>query len=185
MNLDKLQESWKVIEQFPDYAISDLGRVRSLSARKGSRAMVNHGIIKNSVQEMKGGYRRARVSLRRNGKTYQLKVHTLVLEAFVGIKPEGMVSLHINGDALDNRASNLRWGTMVENSADAVRHGTKTKPPVHSGQSHPLATISDEDILRIRSHVFTRGDQAAIARQYGVADITISRIRKGFSRPSL
>lgn len=131
---------------------------------------------------MTGGYQRALVSLRKDGKTYSKKVHVLVLSAFISERPEGMVCLHINGNALDNRVSNLRWGTMRENSADSIRHGTKSKPPVHTGEKHPRATISDADTVKIRSHKFERGDQARLAKFYGVADITISRIRKGFSR---
>ena len=51
-------------------------------------------------------------------------VHRLVLEAFVGPRPEGMVARHLNGDPGDNRLENLAWGTQSENNYDKVRHGT-------------------------------------------------------------
>ena len=48
------------------------------------------------------------------GKNY--KIHRLICEAFHGEPPfPRAVVIHINEDALDNRASNLRWGSQKEN----------------------------------------------------------------------
>jgi len=48
------------------------------------------------------------------GKNY--KIHRLVCEAFHGPAPDGKpIVLHLNENALDNRPSNLRWGTQKEN----------------------------------------------------------------------
>jgi len=47
-----------------------------------------------------------------------IRLHRLVIEA-----PEGMVVDHLNGDPLDNRRSNLRICTQLENSRN--RHGIK------------------------------------------------------------
>lgn len=47
-------------------------------------------------------------------KTY--KVHRLVAEAFHGPAPfEGAVVMHIDENAANNRAENLKWGTQKEN----------------------------------------------------------------------
>lgn len=51
-------------------------------------------------------------------------VHHLVLEAFVGPRPEGTEALHANDVGDDNRLVNLRWGTHSENVLDSVRNGT-------------------------------------------------------------
>ncbi|MBO4169521.1 HNH endonuclease signature motif containing protein [Cereibacter azotoformans] len=54
----------------------------------------------------------------------KIGVHRLICEAFNGPPPfPGCMVLHGNDVKSDNRASNLRWGTMIENHADAVRNG--------------------------------------------------------------
>ncbi len=60
-----------------------------------------------------------------------MTVHTLVLMAFAGPRPaDGMVTRHLNGDKLDNRAANLAWGTVQENIHDKFAHGTDHKTNV-------------------------------------------------------
>lgn len=45
-----------------------------------------------------------------------MKVHRLVCEAFNGPAPsERAVVIHLDEDATNNRADNLRWGTQKEN----------------------------------------------------------------------
>lgn len=50
-------------------------------------------------------------------------VHRLVLEAFVGPCPPGMVACHYNDIPDDNRLENLRWDTPSANQYDMVRNG--------------------------------------------------------------
>jgi hypothetical protein len=64
------------------------------------------------------------VSLADAGKKKTYHVHSLVLTAFVGPKPDGMECCHRNGDHEDNTVGNLRWDTKSENMLDRVRHGT-------------------------------------------------------------
>jgi hypothetical protein len=63
------------------------------------------------------------VTLSHAGKSWLRRVHTLVLDAFVGPRPQGMVCCHIDGVRTNNLLSNLRWGTSSENNYDIVRHG--------------------------------------------------------------
>ena len=52
-------------------------------------------------------------------------VHQLVLEAFVGPRPEGMESRHFpDRDPANNRVENLSWGTHQQNIRDQKVHGT-------------------------------------------------------------
>ncbi|AEK09646.1 HNH endonuclease [Mycobacterium phage Mozy] len=64
-------------------------------------------------------------------------VHVLVLEAFVGPRPEGMNACHNNGIPNDNRVENLRWDTPSENNRDLIRHGTHVQArKTHCPQGH-------------------------------------------------
>lgn len=51
-------------------------------------------------------------------------IHSLVMETFVGPRPEGMQVRHLNGNPLDNRLENLQYGTAAENQHDKFAHGT-------------------------------------------------------------
>jgi HNH endonuclease len=175
-------ENWKSVVGVVGYAVSDLGRIKSTIPRKGGRAMVNDGLLTGWIQEVRSGYKRQLVAFRQDKKTIIKRVHHVVLDAFIGLRPFGMEALHKNGDSLDNRLTNLRWGTHSDNMQDSVRHGTKSKPPIHHGEKHHNATLTTADVERIRGTVFVRGTQAKLSRDYGVADITIQRIRLSKSR---
>lgn len=56
----------------------------------------------------------ARFVVVHKGHTY--KIAQLICEAFHGAKPfEGAVVMHLDENAANNRASNLKWGTQKEN----------------------------------------------------------------------
>ena len=50
-------------------------------------------------------------------------VHHLVLEAFIGPRPEGWWGLHRDDDPLNNSVDNLYWGTPDQNVGDAIESG--------------------------------------------------------------
>jgi HNH endonuclease len=52
------------------------------------------------------------------GRTISVYVHKLVLEAFVGPAPEGMLCRHENDVKSDNNLKNLSWGTPLDNAYD-------------------------------------------------------------------
>lgn len=65
-----------------------------------------------------------RVTLSRLGKHPAVSVHVVIKETFDGPTPEGMMVCHDNGNPVDNKLSNLYFGTAYENSMDTHRHGT-------------------------------------------------------------
>lgn len=106
------------------------------------------------------------------------KVHIAICEAYHGPRPDGLVVRHMNGNALDNRAANLKWGTYEENAADKVRHGT-----VQRGEVHHRAKLGQDDVDEIRKLLISARapTQAAIAELYGVTQQTVSSIKHGRS----
>ena len=116
-------EEWRPVLGYEGlYEVSDAGRVRSLSreVRSGRGVRVVEGRV---LHPTPGALGRLSVSLS-NGRAVVRLVHHLVLEAFVGPRPDGAECCHGDGDASNNRLSNLRWDTHRANVLDAVAHGT-------------------------------------------------------------
>lgn len=110
---------WKNIEGFPDYQISDLGLVKSLQRRVLTTAgtgiphlkTINEKILKPAIRN---GY--LFVTLRRNNGHKANMIHQMVADAFVGVRIDGLVVNHKNGNKLDNRAENLEICSKAKNT---------------------------------------------------------------------
>lgn len=136
--IEPVPERWRAIPGWEGlYEVSDLGRVRSLDHQ--GRRQFHRGRILKELVVTRTGYRG--VGLHRDGSVEQAYVHELVLRAFVGPRPEGFQTRHLNGQNTDNRLANLKYGTPVENAADKVLHGTaRTRLTVatHCKRGHPF-----------------------------------------------
>lgn len=118
-----MSERWLPVVGFPNYMVSDLGRVRSLDHEVwgGPRAgfytkpgrLLKPGIASNGYPTVALG--------RGNTRT----VHSLVAGAFIEPCPEGMEVRHKDGNRKNPRLANLEYGTRSENTKDAFRHGTR------------------------------------------------------------
>ena len=120
----------------------------------------------------RSGYKQCVFSI--NNKTINRLIHRLLLEAFVCKCPEGKEGLHINGNPLDNRLENLRWGTRKENVQDAILHGTAT-----IGTKNKQAKFNKQDLENValmKDKGFTRKE---IAEHFSVSITTINRIFNG------
>ena len=82
------------------------------------------------------------VGLCRNGVKKRRPVHQLVMEAFVGPRPKGLVCCHNNGIHHDNRLENLRYDSMYENAMDRIKHG-RSLP----GEKCPAAKLTEKQVL--------------------------------------
>lgn len=90
-------ESWKTIPDFPNYAVSDQGRIMNKHTERIMALMVNQtnvvmvGLVKDLVQYKRG-------------------VARLVAEAFI-VPPAHYFNtpINLNGDRFDNRVENLAW----------------------------------------------------------------------------
>lgn len=107
-------------------------------------------------------------------------VHHFVLLAFAGTPvPPRHHGRHLNGDQLDNRASNLAWGTQAENYADQVRHGSPAIPPAMGlqGEAHPSARLNERQVRDIEARARAGESMRAIGREYGIHGIHVAAIR--------
>jgi hypothetical protein len=94
-------------------------------------------------------------------------VHQLVAAAFLGPRPEGCDVRHIDGDATNNRANNLCYGSRTENILDVYRIG------------RPWRKLTLDDIRDIYTRV--RGGEKGVdlAREYNISQSAISAIKVG------
>ena len=139
-------ENWKDVPGYEGlYRVSDQGRVKSLSKvivrnHTNGNYLSKEKILRPALVQ---GY--PMVALSKNGKAKSIRVHILVMLAFVGPAPEGCEVLHKNGDRTDARLTELRYGTRRENMADARLH--KSMAGVRNGN----AKLTSEMILDITS----------------------------------
>lgn len=118
-----MKEEWRPIEGYEGYEVSNYGRVRSVDRtiqRKDGRTQRCKGRMLKPREHEKGYLTVNPCNEDGNKNRY---VHRLVLEAFVGKCPDGMETLHIDGDPTNNRVDNLRWGSSSDNPLDIIRHG--------------------------------------------------------------
>jgi hypothetical protein len=111
------KEEWRPFpdERFADsYEVSSHGRVRRI--RWNGRTYDRPTKLTPSVT--KDGYLRARLCIGSECHRVTFSVHRLVMAAFVGPCPDGMVVNHIDGDKQNNTLGNLEYVTHKEN----VRH---------------------------------------------------------------
>lgn len=152
-------EIWKPVPGFDGlYDVSDQGRVRSLrDAHQRKRDLV---LSAANVD----GYRKV-VLMDADGKRNELRVHRLVLLAFVGPPTKAQThTRHLNGDRVDNRLCNLAWGTPKENGADLSKHGTIR------GAKNPKARLTEDQVIEIRRRYASGCGKGmkALADEYGV-----------------
>lgn len=101
--------------------------------------------------------------------------HRAMWTVLFGPVPENMCVLHRCDNHRCVEPSHLWLGTMDENMADRDakgRNGTL-------GEDSPLAKLKAGDVEEIRGRISGGESDKAIARLYGVAPITIWRIRNG------
>lgn len=164
-------ENWKAVPGFEGlYEVSDQGRVRSLSritARKDRWGQPSQ--IRVEGRELKaspfGKSGHVCVNLSKDGRECSYQIHRLVLDAFVGARPDGMECRHLNGDPKDNRLINLVWGTRAENMADRTRLGEHNP---RLGESRPNAVLTEEIVRAIRALKAAGKGGSEIARSLGL-----------------
>lgn len=163
-------ETWRPVDGFPGYEVSDLGRVKSLARRNLMGAMRRERILKHDVNW--AGYHLVRLAL--DGVKHPRLVHRLVLTAFKGECPEGCETRHLDGFRDNNSISNLEWGTTKENRADQKRHGTGIQ-----GIRNPKAKLTEVDLERVFDLRRAGLSQQAIGNYLGFSQTHVSKILLG------
>lgn len=139
-------EVWKKIDDYPDYEVSSLGRIKNIQTGK---------ILKQEIK--KEGYASIRI-FNSARKRKHLNVHALVAEAFLSPKSECVN--HKDGNKTNNNVNNLEWCTYSYNNRHAYAH--KLKKPY---QQRITDTDRDEISQMVREGIPKR----EIAEMYSVS----------------
>ena len=161
-----MEEQWAEIDNFEDYQISSLGRVKSFKIDKDNGRILAYG--------SSGGYRT--VVLRKDGKSYNKYIHRLVAQAFISNDNPDIYNQvnHKDENILNNCVYNLEWTTCKENN----NYGTKIERAIFSRPDNiphyrPVRCIE------------TQKEYASIssaARDMQVRDTTIKRACDGIHK---
>ena len=120
---------WREVPGWPGYRVSNTGIVQSCRSNGGKLTELWRT---RATWVDRDGYRKLNVHNKQ--KKLFTGVSVLVCLAFHGPKPEGAMALHCNGNRLDDRSDNLRWGTAKDNSDDREHHGTQPRGSVTVGR---------------------------------------------------
>ena len=168
-------EEWKVIKDYPNYMVSNMGQVKSLN--------YNHTgiekIMKPSVS--KRGY--LLICLRKNRKVKYFKVHRLVAQAFIP-NPNDLPQVnHKNEIKDDNKVENLEWCDAKYNS----NYGTRNKRVVEAKKGIKLSEETKNKISEAKSKPVLQIDKNTneviaeypslreVERQLGINNSNVSR----------
>jgi hypothetical protein len=153
-------EQWLDVVDFEGiYEVSSHGNVRSIKSKQLKKITIDKTT------------NRPFMNLWKNNKGTTVRVHKLVLEAFVGKCPKGLECCHNDGNCLNNHVNNLRWDTHKSNIHDRIIHGTSNR-----GERCGTAKLTLEQVKKIRKDDRL---QRIIAEEYGVKQSLISRIKNG------
>lgn len=168
-------ENWRSIPWTNDfYEVSDLGRVRSkdrVYERSNGRPFTAYGRL--LPVHWSDGYLRVRLNVPGFPKWHM--VHKLVMETFVGPRPDGMVIRHLDGSATNCALTNLKYGTNSENQMDRKDHGTwhdKTERRLDDGQ-----------IIQMRERRASGEMLKVLANEFGVSASYVMMVCTGKAAP--
>jgi len=192
-------EEWRDIPGYPCHQASTHGRIRSKGrwvrrlAKSGARSDMwrPERVLKLQAWKPSGsdktGALITRISQEGLGKYRTVFAHHLVLFAFVGPCPKGMIGCHSDGDPTNNFVGNLRWDTHKANAADARRHGTAYLPDVGCGEKCPSSKLTNQQICEIMcANLTERGSALRLASAFGVSKSAIYEARRRYrQRPDL
>lgn len=165
-----MEEIWKTITEYPNYEISNFGVVKS-KQRKVNRfngrifhdKTINERFLKQSLCGSGYGF----VTLRKNNRPYNRKIHILVAKYFIGNRPNGLVINHKDGNKLNNNILNLEYVSKQKNTQLYYNSIGKSSGKV------PIL-----DIIKIKTRVEKGEDCYKIAKEYNVSRNDIAVICK-------
>lgn len=148
---DAVTEEWRQAPSYPGLEASSLGRIR----------------VNGRPARILGPYRRLpylRVAGRHGGEK-NVYVHRVVADAHLGPAPDGLQVNHLDGNPLNNAASNLEYVTPGDNIRHAARIGLLRSP---RGERQGCAKLTAAKVAEARRAYRDGASTRRLAAKYGV-----------------
>jgi len=158
-------EEWRPAVGYPNYSVSNFGRVRRTVAYRSTQA--GHILKPGSHQ---AGHLRVYLC-HGAGSEKTVFVHRLVAAAFLDPDPSRPFVNHKDSNPQNNHVSNLEWCTQKENVKHAAACGRMS-----IGEANSKAKLTESDVVLIRSTV---GKTKELRLRFGVSKYTIQAARRG------
>jgi hypothetical protein len=172
-----MKEIFKVIPSFPDYLVSNLGRVKTLKrkirythavTKKEHFRETSERFLKVQYNNLTG-YKFHQLYL--NKKMYNRPIHQLVADAFL-LKDDSLdVVNHIDGNKHNNCLDNLEWCTNSYNHEHATNSGLKAK-----GASIGTSKLNDNCLHAIKYFLNKGYSQSELAIAFNISRPNINLI---------
>lgn len=140
-----MKEEWRDIKGYPNYMVSNLGRVKSLNYHRTGR----EGILSNK-KTIKGYLR---ITLSKNSIRKNYLIHRLVAEAFIP-NPDNLPFInHKDENPSNNCASNLEYCDVLYNN----NYGTRNK---RISEKHKGVLFSEEHKNNLSKALTNRSEKS-------------------------
>ena len=150
-------EQYKIIKDFENYSVSNLGRVRNNATDI---------ILKPSI-DTRGYYN---VKLYQDGIKLTKNIHKLVGDAFIQNPFNKSCIDHIDNNRLNNNVSNLRWVTFQENSMNQKLSTNNT--------SNYKGVHFDKQRNKWRAQIYINGKNKHLGYFEKIEDAVNARVKK-------
>ena len=164
-----MKEQWKILEKYPNYSVSNTGRVKN---------HITGRVLKSNISRV--GYHRVGLypnSRGLSGPDYVV-IHRLVAIYFLKNSEKLPQVNHLDGDKGNNRASNLEWCTASRNIKHSYDMGLNVFP---RGSRHFASKIEESDVREIRKRCLLGHRQKDIAKDFGINQQNVSLISRGIA----
>ena len=126
-------ENFKTIQSFPDYEVSNMGRIRTKARLiRYVHSVTKNEHFRNSENKLlkiqfnnRTGYKFVQLYL--NKKMHNITIHRLVAEAFIENTDNLSTVNHKDGNKHNNTVDNLEWCSNEYNHQHATETGLKPK----------------------------------------------------------
>jgi len=118
----------------------------------------------------------------------------MMMLAFIGPRPDGLETRHLDGNPTHNHLSNLAYGTHRENALDMIRHGqSHNANKTHCPQGHPyneantrqvnvkgrtgfrVCRTCERERARTGPRVYVRGTHCGKGHEFNTANTYITK----------